>query len=157
MWPGLPGARRRRHALAQAFVAKNVFNLPTTLALIERLTADPVLRRSMRLGGQVRGAKRKHFLACFRGVRGKQPASARPRWALIQKTHKDRLVGHISRDATAIEAREKPVKCPSSAPLKAPEAPAAVPFVSQAAQKRRGRSSKKEPRRLERANLHDAR
>jgi hypothetical protein len=30
--------------------------------------------------------------------------------ALICKTHEDRLVGHISRDATAIEAREKPTK-----------------------------------------------
>jgi hypothetical protein len=30
--------------------------------------------------------------------------------ALIKRTLKDRLVGHISRDATAIEAREKPVR-----------------------------------------------
>ena len=30
--------------------------------------------------------------------------------ALIRKTHQDRLVGHISRDSTAIEAREKPVQ-----------------------------------------------
>jgi len=29
---------------------------------------------------------------------------------LIRRTHEDRLVGHISRDPTAIEAREKPVK-----------------------------------------------
>jgi hypothetical protein len=31
-----------------------------------------------------------------------------PREALIKRAYKDRLVGHISRDATAIEAREKP-------------------------------------------------
>jgi hypothetical protein len=30
--------------------------------------------------------------------------------ALIKRTHEQRLVGHISRDATAIEAREKPMK-----------------------------------------------
>jgi hypothetical protein len=30
--------------------------------------------------------------------------------ALIEETHADRLVGHISRDSTAIEAREKPVR-----------------------------------------------
>ena len=30
--------------------------------------------------------------------------------ALIQDTHADRLIGHISRDSTAIEAREKPAK-----------------------------------------------
>ena len=28
--------------------------------------------------------------------------------ALIWNTHRDRLVGHLSRDSTAIEAREKP-------------------------------------------------
>ncbi len=46
MWPGLPGRPPAdRHALARAFVAKAVLNLPTTLALIERLAADAVLRR----------------------------------------------------------------------------------------------------------------
>ena len=30
--------------------------------------------------------------------------------ALIKKSHEDRLVGHISRDSTKIEAREKPIK-----------------------------------------------
>ena len=60
--------------------------------------------------------------------------------ALIKRTHKDRLVGHISRDATAIEAREKPVK------VATPEVP----------KRKRGRPKKgevvekKEPRRLER-------
>ena len=60
--------------------------------------------------------------------------------ALIKRTHEDRLVGHISRDATAIEAREKPVK------TVAPEPP----------KRNRGRPrkgevvEKKEPRRLER-------
>jgi hypothetical protein len=74
--------------------------------------------------------------------------------ALIRKTHKDRLVGHISRDATAIEARERPVKRSSSAsrgsaPLKAQPAPATAP-------RKRGRpkkgeaAAKKKPRRLER-------
>jgi hypothetical protein len=29
---------------------------------------------------------------------------------LIRKTHEDRIVGHLSRDSTAIEAREKPVR-----------------------------------------------
>ncbi|MEL7048905.1 MAG: IS5/IS1182 family transposase, partial [Pseudomonadota bacterium] len=32
--------------------------------------------------------------------------------ALIKSAYKDQLVGHISRDSTAIEAREKPVKKP---------------------------------------------
>ena len=32
--------------------------------------------------------------------------------ALIETTQKDRLIGHISRDSTEIEAREKPVSNP---------------------------------------------
>ena len=60
-----------------------------------------------------------------------------------QANHEDRLVGHISRDATAIEAREKPVKT-------------AAPEASQPPKRKRGRPrkgevvEKKEPRRLER-------
>jgi hypothetical protein len=65
----------------------------------------------------------------------------RAREALIKQTHKDRLVGHISRDATAIEARGKPAR--TTPAEKAPK-------------RKRGRPKKgeagpaKEPRRLER-------
>jgi hypothetical protein len=41
--------------------------------------------------------------------------------ALIQDTHSDRLVGHISRDSTAIEAREKPAKSDKPAPAPKPK------------------------------------
>src|SRR6516164_2121045 len=100
MWPGLPGRPPAdRHALARAFVAKVVLNLPTTLALIERLAADAVLRRLC-------GWESRRAFAEFAA----SSLPARVHEALIQKTHKDRLVGHISRDATAIEARERPVK-----------------------------------------------
>ena len=38
IWSGLPGRPLEdRHALARAFVAKAVLNLPTTAGLIERL------------------------------------------------------------------------------------------------------------------------
>ena len=81
MWPGLPGRPPAdRHALARAFVAKAVLNLPTTLALIERLAAD-ACSGVCAAGKQARIAKREHVLARFRGVRGKQPASARARSA----------------------------------------------------------------------------
>ena len=67
MWPGLPGRPPAdRHALARAFVAKAVFNLPTTLALIERLAADPVLRRLCGWESRRAAAKREHFFPRFR-------------------------------------------------------------------------------------------
>src|SRR5439155_307051 len=64
--------------------------------------------------------------------------------ALIQHTHPDRLVGHVSRDSTAIEAREKPTK------TRPPAAPVAPP------PRKRGRPRKdavrpaEPPRRIER-------
>jgi hypothetical protein len=143
MWPGLPGRPPAdRHALARAFVAKAVLNLPTTLALIERLAADAVLRR---LCGweSWRGLPSESTFSRAFAEFAASSLPARVHEALIRKTHKDRLVGHISRDATAIEARERPVKRSSSAPLTT-------------APRKRGRPKKgevaanKKPRRLER-------
>jgi len=141
VWPGLPGRPPcDRAALARAFVAKAVIGLPTTSMLIERLKVDKQLRRLC--GWERRGELCSE--ATFSRAFAEFAASslpARVHEALIQKTHKDRLVGHISRDATAIEARERPVK--------ARPAPAAAP-------RKRGRpkkgeaAAKKEPRRLER-------
>jgi hypothetical protein len=143
MWPGLPGRPPAdRHALARAFVAKAVFGLPTTLALIERLAADSALRRLCGWESRREVPSESTFSRAFAEF-AESVLPARVHEALIQKTHKDRLVGHISRDATAIEAREKPVKVPEAA------APAAKPG-------KRGRPKKgeaaplKEPRRLER-------
>ncbi len=142
MWPGLPGRPQDdRHALARAFVAKAVLNLATTSGLIERLAVDCRLRR---LCGWER-ASAVPSESTFSRAFAEFAASGLPgqvHEALIKRTHKERLVGHISRDATAIEAREKPVK---------PAQPA--PKISK---RKRGRpkkgelAAKKEPRRLER-------
>lgn len=98
-----------RVPLARAFIAKTVFNIPTTADLIDRLTHDKTLRRlcGWHRMGAVPGAH------TFSRAFAEFAASALPsrmHEGLIVATHKDRLVGHISRDSTAIEAREKPVK-----------------------------------------------
>ena len=149
MWPGLPGRPPAdRHALARAFVAKAVLNLPTTLALIERLAADAVLRRLCGWESRRGLPSESTFSRAFAEFAASS-LPARVHEALIRKTHKDRLVGHISRDATAIEARERPVKRSRCASLKAQPASATAP-------RKRGRpkkgeaAAKKEPRRLER-------
>src|SRR3974390_955599 len=53
MWPGLPGRPPAdRHALARAFVAKVVLNLPTTLACANhRRQTAPRLQGASRGGG----------------------------------------------------------------------------------------------------------
>jgi hypothetical protein len=110
VWPGLPGRPPcDRAALARAFVAKAVIRLPTTVMLIDRLAVDKPLRRLC--GWEHRGELPSE--TTFSRAFAEFACSALPchlHEALIKQTYKDRLVGHISRDATAIEAREKPVK-----------------------------------------------
>ena len=138
-WHGVPGRPSSdRAALARAFVAKAVFNLPTTTMLIERLLVDKSLRRLCgwaRLGAVPSEATFSRAFAEFAG----SALPGRVHEALIKKTHEDRLVGHISRDSTAIEARERPVK------LAAPETP-----KRKRGRPRKGEERPREKRRLER-------
>jgi len=147
MWPGLQGRPPAdRHAIARAFVAKAVLGLPQTNMLIERLIADKTLRRlcGWEHPGQV-PSEATFSRAFAEFAEGGMPA--RVHASLIKKTHAERLVGHISRDATAIEAREKPVKTARPEP-----APQSTPPKSKRGRPRKGELVvvKKEPRRLER-------
>ena len=117
-----------RAALARAFVAKAVFNLPTTGLLIERLSVDTALRRLCgweRLGSVPSGSTFSRAFAEF----ARSALPSRLHQALIERTHAERLVGHVSRDSTAIEAREKPAAMPGKPkrrrgrPRKGEEAP----------------------------------
>ena len=59
-----------------------------------------------------------HFLARLRGSAEGQPAE-RVHEALVKEHLGDELVGHLSRDATAIEARERPRSDKASPPTSA--------------------------------------
>jgi len=109
-----------RPALARAFVGKAVYNHPHTRATIEALKATPVFRR---LCGFVRRtdipseATFSRAFAEFAEMR----LGEKVHEALVGQWVKPELVGHISRDATAIEGREKPTakpKPPKPAPRK---------------------------------------
>ena len=57
-WSGLPGRPlSERSALARAFVAKAVFNFPTTRLLVEMLSVDKTLRRACAVGSAGRSAQ----------------------------------------------------------------------------------------------------
>jgi hypothetical protein len=142
-WHGLVGRPpAERAALARSFIAKAVFNLPTTRLLIDMLSGDKTLR--LLCGWQRAGEVPSE--STFSRAFAEFATSALPSRlhdALIEETHADRLVGHISRDSTAIEAREKPVK-------------SAQPKPSAQPKRKRGRPCKDEvrpaepPRRIER-------
>jgi hypothetical protein len=130
-----------RHALARAFIAKSVLNLATTAALIERLHVDATLRRLVGWERAAHVPSEATFSRAFAEFAdGRVPERAHE--ALIERTLEDHLIGHIARDATAIEAREKPDRH---------EKPQA-----EAPKRKRGRPRKgevvpqKEPRRIER-------
>jgi len=107
---GFPGRPPQdRTAIARAFVAKTIYNKPTTRALLDRLATDSALRR-------ICGWERKSdvpdewtFSRAFAEF-SKSQLPERVHEAFIKKSYADEIVGHNSRDSTAIEAREKPVK-----------------------------------------------
>jgi len=105
-----------RANIARAFLAKAIFNIPHTRALLDRLAHDPTLRR---LCGWERAADvpdESVFSRAFSEF-ARTEFAQQVHAALIQRTQGERLVGHILRDATAIEGREKPApKPPAAAP-----------------------------------------
>ena len=103
-----------RASVARAFLAKAVFNIPHTRALLDRLAHDPILRR---LCGWERAAEvpeESVFSRAFSEFASDEFAQ-RVHAALIQRTQSERLVGHILRDGTAIKAREKAAPKPAQA------------------------------------------
>ena len=105
--PGRPPEDRR--ALARAFVAKAVLGIPTTSALIERLGADKSLRRILGWERRSQVPSEATFSRAFAEfARGELPDKVHA--ALIERALGGRIIGAIARDATEIEAREKPVQ-----------------------------------------------
>ncbi len=90
-------------------MAKAVYNLGTTRQLLERLASDASLRRLCGWERQEGVPSEATFSRAF-GEFTKSQLPERVPAALIEKYEKPRLVGHISRDATEIEGREKAAK-----------------------------------------------
>jgi hypothetical protein len=105
--PGRPTAGRS--AIARAFVAKAVHNLPTTEILIDYLDTDIKLRRLCGWERKRDVPSASTFSRAFAEFAQSQLAQ-RVHAAVIDRQLGDQLVGHVSRDSTAIVAREKPQK-----------------------------------------------
>jgi hypothetical protein len=137
---GRPAKYRR--AIARSFVAKAVFNLNATRQLLDRLSVDVSLRRLCGWESQQEILHESQFSRAFAEFAASE-LPQRLHEALIQATQQERLMGHISRDSTEIEGREKPVRTP-------------VPITPAKSDRKRGRAKKgeqpapPEPTRLER-------
>lgn len=104
---GVGRPRFERGWLANAFVAKAVLRLPTTAALIERLTIDRSLRRICGFPLNRKLPSEATFSRAFDEF-AQAKLAERVHEALIKEHLSDELIGHLSRDGTAIEVRERP-------------------------------------------------
>jgi len=146
--PGRPPEDRR--ALARAFVAKAVLGIPTTSALIERLDVDKSLRRILGWERRSQVPSEATFSRAFAEfAQGELPD--RIHAALIERALGGRIVGAIARDATEIEAREKPIQNKANDGKDDPPAPENPPPPRKRGRPRKGEERPKpEPTRIER-------
>ena len=131
-----------RKQIARSFIAKSVYNMPTNRHLIDMLKVSPVLRR---ICGWEKVSEVPHEAIFSRAFDefSKRGIVLKVHECLIKRHLGDEIVGHISRDATAIEDREKPDRKKKSV------------LVNKKVYKKRGPHMKgdeliKEPTRLER-------
>jgi len=105
-WVGNGCPPKDRLALCKAFIAKAVWDLPTTSALIDAIRHRPTLRRlcGWETLGEVPGEST--FSRAFAAFAEDQ-LPQRIHDAMIKARYGDKIAGHISRDGTAIHAREK--------------------------------------------------
>ena len=106
-WQGQSPKNRKQ--IARAFVAKAVYNMNTTRELIDRLKTSPALRR---ICGWEKAADIPHESSFSRAFNefSSSGLTSTVHENLVKDHMGDRVVGHISRDSTSIDAREKPVK-----------------------------------------------
>jgi hypothetical protein len=136
-WKGIGCPPHARVWLLHAFIAKEVYQFPTREALVDALKARPSLRR---LCGWER-AEDVPSLSTFCRAFAQFSADELPQAiheAVVKKFCGPHLVGHISRDATAITAPERPM-LPATAL-------AAQPVPEPMAPRKRGRPKKGEER-----------
>ena len=144
-WGGCGRPEHDRGMLANAFVAKAVLGLPTTAGLVERLAVDRALRRICGFSMWKKLPGESTFSRAFAAF-AEAGLAERTHAALVRETLGDRLVGHISRDGTAIEAREKPAKKPALSEVEGMKTPEAQPM-------KRGRPGKGEVREVKPGKL----
>lgn len=105
-WIGNGCPPRDRLALCKAFIAKSVWDFPTTRDLIDAVRHRPALRRLCgweTLGGVPSEATFSRAFSAF----AKDDLPWRIHEATVKEHCGEKLFGHVSRDGTAIEAREK--------------------------------------------------
>ena len=132
-WTGTPPKPRR--GIFNAFIAKAFLKIPTTVHLVERLQSDRHLRLICGFETYREVPSESVFSRTF-AVFAKTQLPQCVHEALVKTYFGDEIAGHISRDSTSIEAREKAKK-------KETQADPTVPPI-----RRKGRPRKGEPQKV---------
>jgi hypothetical protein len=103
-WMGRPS--KDRDAIARGFIAKAVYGFSTTRQLLEALQRDAQL---LRICGWEEARQVPHESTFSRAFEefAQMELPQFVHEALIRETQQDRVIGHVARDSTAIEARER--------------------------------------------------
>lgn len=119
-WGGNGCPPTDRLPLCKAFIAKALWDFSTTRALLDALRQRPTLRRLC--GWETVGAipSEATFSRAFAAF-ARDELPQRIHAATLQQHYGDKLVGHVSRDATAIHARERAAAKPPPKPPKPPK------------------------------------
>jgi hypothetical protein len=138
-WLGNGRKPKSRLALLKAFIAKAVYDFPTTEVLREQLVGSSNLRR---LCGWEKCSFIPSLSTFSRAFAQFAESGVLPsiHEAMIRDSYGDKIAGHVSRDSTAIKGREKPAH-------KEPKSPA--PKRERGRPKKGEERESKEPKRLE--------
>ena len=140
-WQGVGRKRDDRLAILEAFVAKAVYNFPTTKMLIAYLHDSTNLRRLCGWESKGEIPSESTFSRAFeefsRGGLGQKIHEA-----MIKQHAGSKLAGHVSRDATEIDAREKPFRKEPKSPQSEPKHKRGRPRLDEV-------RAAKEPKRLD--------
>lgn len=110
-WIGNGCPPKDRLALCKAFIAKAVWDFPSTRDLIDAVRHRPTLRRLCGWESLGDVPSEATFSRSFDSF-AHDDLPQRIHEAMIQTHYADKIAGHISRDATAIHAREKAANKP---------------------------------------------
>lgn len=100
---------KERDSIVRSFVAKAVYGHPFTRTTIDALHSTPNLRLICGFARRSDIPSEATFSRAFAEF-AKSDLGVRVHDALVERCLKDQIVGHISRDSTAIDGREKTVK-----------------------------------------------
>jgi len=103
---------KERTAIACAFVAKVVYNMPTTRSLIDRLETDVQLRQICGYQDRSQIPSESTFSRAFAEFSETQ-LPTRIHAALVQNNLSDAIVGHISRGASGVSDYSSSARAPA--------------------------------------------